>query len=193
MISLLAASQWLDGADESRVRVVRVPFGVCFCKLATVWECGWMSLFNSVISLLCLSRRHVGQWNGCELDGEETAAKAGLDKPAQRRWIQLLQVPSQKTASWPSWLAVASTITSRQIGQLVWATESTSFVTTAFRLTAAVCLLPGGDFLGPALEVENLWALFASCYPIISRRRISQWVFSLMELHFRFTSETPNL
>ena len=46
------------------------------------------------------------------------ALNAEDDKPAQRRWIQLLQTPSQKTASCPSRSAVASMIASRQMVQL---------------------------------------------------------------------------
>ena len=46
------------------------------------------------------------------------ALNAEDDKPAQRRWIQLLQAPSQKTASCPSRSAVASMIASRQMVQL---------------------------------------------------------------------------
>ena len=46
------------------------------------------------------------------------ALNAEDDKPAQRRWIQLLQAPSQKTASCPSRSTVASMIASRQMGQL---------------------------------------------------------------------------
>ena len=54
--------------------------------------------------------------------------KADVDRPAQRRWIQLLQrAPSQKTASCPSRTVVASMIASRQMGQL-WVAASESML-----------------------------------------------------------------